>query len=988
MEQSVFPELSPRAELFEKVRFLEKSWLDETPLAYPQHLTFLLGKFCFYHIRGTPAEFDDREQRLRAQGLPLGFLSAISNQLLPLIYAIHCQHGQLRLIVGTNQEGDAALSTLLSAHLGPSLSQSASDLQQVNLAAFPNAAALMGIPHYPDHQRVDSQPLAARPTIDQMLLGLLQEEWLYLVQAFPIRREQTNLWLEACAREVKDTKDAFLLRETQRSNRMAAYYVEILEKTINRLKVGKQQGLWQTGVYLLAPDPQIANRGAAIMSSVFSGEKSGPEPVRTKLCQSAGASPFSNWHNSRELQSLVALPGREFPGFCLQEQAVFDVDFATHRPQPINVGQILGHGQPLTTWCSVPVGDLDRHTLVAGVTGSGKTNTIFHLLKELHQSYGIPFLVIEPAKSEYRDLFQEIDSLLVFTLGEERPGMSAPFRLNPFAFPEGISLQTHLDFLKAVFNASFVMYAPMPYVLDECLYKIYEDKGWNLVTSSNWRGICDEAFPTLNDLYRKIDEVVTNLGYQDRTTMDIRAALQTRIKNLCLGGKGMMLNTTATIPLREIMTRPTVLELKYLGNDEEKAFMMGLILMAVWEHYESMGAHERCAAGLRHLTVIEEAHRLLKNVPTEKVSEETSNVKGKGVETFCNLLAEIRAYGEGVLVSEQIPTKLAPDVIKNSNLKILHRMVSKEDRDLIGDSMNLDDRQKRQAVSLKVGEAIFFREGLDRSLLVKVPLWSVPEAKAMMTEKDLHQGMAERFYRQYPHVLQKFVACESCPHHQESCERVKRTVELMCLRDDMDLVRVKFFLPYLWQPERGQVWEHLAALFNLPEGQDELFRCLAAQLVHDYIQAQGNFEAWPFAQMRELSITVQQAISSGDFARVLGQQARAVAPQGKRVSQVCDSFCSYQCLWGYAGQVLARDPLTHNRLADLLNSPRSGARFYLDLVVLVVDYLRDFLPAEQGDCRRHLVLCYLIHKFTELRLAPHWQQEILANVDRALASLA
>lgn len=169
------------------------------------------------------------------------------------------------------------------------------------------------------------------------------------------------------------------------------------------------------------------------------------------------------------------------------------------------------------------------------------------------------------------------------------------------------------------------------------------------------------------------------------------------------------------------MKHPVVLELKHLGNDEEKTFLMGLILTSLYEFYEAGGVSiESTENRLTHLTVIEEVHRLLKNVPTEKTSEDQSNIKGKGVETFCNILAEIRAYGEGVLVSEQIPTKLAPDVIKNTATKIMHRLVAKEDREIMGDTMNMDFHQKRHAASLSSGDAIFFTEAQDRHSYRKV----------------------------------------------------------------------------------------------------------------------------------------------------------------------------------------------------------------------------------------------------------------------------
>ena len=949
VEHNLFPDLPPRSELFEKVGLLEKSWLDGAVLGFPHHFMSILKEFQFFRIIGSPAIFDEKNSRLVAKAALFGFFPAVHTQLLPLIYLIRGKREGVQLYLGTNAQGAASLSALFAGHLNPSLFTPASEIDCLNLRDYRHAIALTGIPHLPLEREQDSEGrvgFQAPPHFDRMVLGLLQEEWIYVVQAFPIMRQQTNVWFEQCAREVKDTKESFLLRDSQKSNRTASYYVEILEKSIQRLRRGKQQGLWQTGVYMLCASPETARRGAALLSSIHAGERSLPEPVRCHTCEHDGhLSPFLNCYHSGELQALISLPGREFPGYRLQEQSLFDVDFIPDSERPVIMGNIVDHGTVLSHQCSISADDLTMHGLVAGVTGSGKTSTIIHLLLDLHRHYHVPFLVIEPAKSEYRGLMEEIDSLLVFTLGEERPGVSAPFRLNPFSFPLGISVQTHIDYLKAVFSASFVMYAPMPYVLDECLYKVYEDKGWNLVTSTNTRGYDGSAFPTLTDLYRKIDEVVDGLGYQDRTTLDIKAALKTRIRNLCLGGKGMMLNTTFAVPFAEIMTRPTILELKYLGNDEEKAFMMGLILMALseyWEAENSSGTPE--ALGLRHLTVIEEAHRLLRNVPTEKSSDEQSNIKGKGVETFCNVLAEIRAYGEGVLVSEQIPSKLAPDVIKNSNLKIMHRTVSKEDRDIMGDTMNLDSLQKRLVLSLEAGEAIFFREGLDRPMRILVTHPVIKSKRAMLKDGDVRTKMIERYYHDRPRLLQEKGACSFCAtSSSEECERIKREVRELCSRDGFEEFLVRCFLPYLLQPDRRGFREHFTAVMGMrTDFEGARAHCMTSELVRCYLGIKGDFLGWSFKAIGKLTAEAEEAIASGDAARVIGLHClREGAKEKRHASPICDQYCKVRCLFAYEGAVIAGDPLLHNRLVRLLGSPEHGLRLYQDLVILLMDHLRD-----------------------------------------------
>ncbi len=362
------------------------------------------------------------------------------------------------------------------------------------------------------------------------------------------------------------------------------------------------------------------------------------------------------------------------------------------------------------------VNTLTRHTMVVGTTGSGKTNTVFHLLRQL-ASCGIPFLVIEPAKTEYRALLEsELGSYLrVFTLGKET---LSPFRLNPFEILPGISVQTHIDHLKSVFNASFAMPAPMPYVLEQCIHEVYEDKGWDLITSENRRGFHPLAHPTLSDLYFKIDDVIERLGYEAKITMNIKAALKTRTNSLRIGGKGLMLDTHVSLPITTLLHAPTILELDSVGDDDEKAFLMGLVLMSIYEYYRATGHSEN--QSLKHITVIEEAHRLLKRTPPI-ADLETANMAGKAVESFSNILAEIRAYGEGMVVAEQIPSKLTLDIIKNTNLKIVHRTIAEDDRRLMGGAMNLELEQLRWLGSCSVGEAAVFGDGDDGSIQLKIP---------------------------------------------------------------------------------------------------------------------------------------------------------------------------------------------------------------------------------------------------------------------------
>ena len=125
---------------------------------------------------------------------------------------------------------------------------------------------------------------------------------------------------------------------------------------------------------------------------------------------------------------------------------------------------------------------------------------------------------------------------------------------------------------------------------------------------------------------------------------------------------------------------------------------------------------------LSHILVIEEAHRLLKHVNTDKVSEDMGNPKGKAVEHFTNMIAEMRSYGQGVIVAEQIPSKLAPDVIKNSSNKIIQRLVAADDQELVANTIGLSSEDCLNLGSLTTGTGLCHKEGMSLPVRVKIPM--------------------------------------------------------------------------------------------------------------------------------------------------------------------------------------------------------------------------------------------------------------------------
>ena len=976
--QQPFPDLPPRAEIFEKIHILEKGWLDSAIVGYPVEVFSALQAAIFIEVKGTLIDKELNDSPTAAN-LGTAHLAALYGIEAPILFVIESRGWKKRILFGTDATKIRALQGLLTGIFGQHLVATDPVRFSPSLTRG-GCAAITGIPDTGRRQPQSRMRQELQiPSIDDLLTTMDNADWLYVVLCQPLGRELTRGWIEQCSREIQTVSEQFLNRDIQKANRLATHYIKLLEKTITRLKTGFTEGLWGNGVYFLSPDQ--TETGLSLLLPVFGGERSEPEPVRGHLCVSSGTPPFCmNLLTSREALCYIRLPEREYQGYRLKERIYFDQDLVEPTLPSLPIGVIVTANTVSNRQARIPLDHLTRHGLVAGTTGSGKTNTIFNILLDLWREHHIPFLVIEPTKAEYRNLIRLVDNLLVFTLGDETPGASSPFRLNPFQFPQGVALQTHIAHLTASFNASFVMYSPMPQVLEECLYEIYRDKGWNLVSSSNPRGFARGAFPTLTDLHDKVDEVVNRLGYEERITMDIRSALKTRLNNLRLGGKGLMLDTLESVPLVEILQQPTVLELKAMGNDDEKTFVMGLLLTAIFEHYEA-GINQGEGVHLRHLTLIEEAHRLLKNVPTEKTSEDQANMKGRAVEAFCNMLSEVRAYGEGILVAEQIPTKLAPDILKNTGMKILHRLVAKEEREAMGHTMNLDAAQMRYVATLGQGEAIFFREGFDRSYLIAPPEAPVSTAGGRVATGDLNQRMLSGFFRRHLPLLHRYPACQTCGQSLSGCcAEAQDAVEVELEGESTEMNAVRRLFPLLFggsNPSRNDI----LTPFHGKNSASENY-CFEACIVTCYLMERANFSGISFKDIRLFLDRIGMVSSLEERLTLARQGVSSLLTKKTPTFAICQRYCRNICQFGYEAKLLCRDTTLHNVMCDLIED-MSGTGHSQDesrkeqLTAAVREWFH-------GDCdyAEDLALCFAINKLNETKVLESKRENFLQDFNR------
>ncbi len=359
--------------------------------------------------------------------------------------------------------------------------------------------------------------------------------------------------------------------------------------------------------------------------------------------------------------------------------------------------------------------DLTMHAFVVGTTGSGKTTTVLALLDALWKQ-GIPWLVIEPVNVEGDDYRWFLDragyeDMVVVTAGDER----GPLRINPFEVPSGTTVGEHLTAVLACFDAAFGLWDPLPAIYRRALEQTYFEAGYSLDDF----GGPTLPWPVVADLTREMHRVTENLDYAGEVRSNIMAASRLRVEQLAGGPLRSVFDCQASTPLDFLLERPCVVELAKVGasNEQEAAFVIAVLLTAIAEHRRG----GRPSRELVHVMVVEEAHKLLKAPAVGGGGENRGDPSAAAARMFANLLAEIRKYGEAIVVADQDPAKLVPDAYKNTNLKIMHRLPAEADRKLVGSTMRFDEDHEKEAAGLRRFHAFVHAEGYDRPGLIRAP---------------------------------------------------------------------------------------------------------------------------------------------------------------------------------------------------------------------------------------------------------------------------
>jgi hypothetical protein len=556
-------------------------------------------------------------------------------------------------------------------------------------------------------------------------------------------------------------------------NKKAADYVKYIdEMLLPIIDYGKSKGLYLTTTFIFADNNSQLEKLGNTIKSLYSGKKGNKNPLEFEILENNDKKieyfknfqipncvsydnenaltlksyfiendevSLGNWYSPNELGLIAGLPEKEVVGLALNEEVEFGLNAKTpdKGEELISLGNLVQSGNEIETKVYLEKSALNKHIFITGVTGTGKTTTCQKLLLESE----LPFLVIEPAKTEYRILMnnEKTKDILIFTLGNDK---LAPFRLNPFEFFEGESITSRVDMLKAAMEASFDMEAAIPQIIESAMYSCYEDYGWNIDTDENekFENPYDEgvySFPTLEDLLNKVETEVTKHNFDDRLKKDYIGSITARLQGLLVGSKGQMLNSRRSIDFRELIEKKVVLEIEGIKNGTEKSLVMGFILTNLCEALRAKYNKDKY---FKHITLIEEAHRLLsKYTPGDSLNKKNS------VETFADMLAEVRKYGESLIIADQIPNKMTPEVLKNTNTKIVHKIFAEDDKEAIGNTISLSKEQKDFLSSLPTGRAIVFSQSWTKAVQVQIEQMTNTTSDEIIDEDRL-KNRVEDFY--------------------------------------------------------------------------------------------------------------------------------------------------------------------------------------------------------------------------------------------------
>ena len=545
-------------------------------------------------------------------------------------------------------------------------------------------------------------------------------------------------------------------KSTTMENKTVTDLMQLLDESLKRTNEFDSYGIWNVAGYFISDDMSAAEIAASNYRSLMNGENSGREVSAINSWRQNDLSIPGNYSDlttylsrfahpkfiyghdggynvytdastvisGKELGLHLGLPRATISGLPVIQHAEFGKEVITYHlfskeeelnpDERITLGRVFDLGQITNKKVELINKSLNMHTFITGSTGSGKSNTVYQMLAELHQDR-IPFLVVEPAKGEYKDVFGNWNDVNVFSTN---PNIAPLININPFKFPESIHVLEHVDGLVEIFSVCWPMYDAMPAFFKDAILRSYEEVGWDL-GSSTFDGE-EPEYPDFEVLVEQLNKLIEESDYASDIKSNYRGALVTRVKSLAVGLNKFIFTSEQT-PYEVLFDQNCILDISRVKSTETKALIMGLIVYILNEYRVDRKTENN--NGLKHVTVLEEAHNLLKNTSGGGSSE----LIGKSVEMLTQTIAEIRTYGEGFIIVDQSPSSVDISAIKNTNTKIVLRTPEANDRDAVGRSIGLSADQVNEIAKLPSGVAVVYQNDWVSPVLTMIDKAEVEE---------------------------------------------------------------------------------------------------------------------------------------------------------------------------------------------------------------------------------------------------------------------
>lgn len=575
--------------------------------------------------------------------------------------------------------------------------------------------------------------------------------------------------------------------------------LEKVDHHLNRINEAKSHGGWLSTAYFVSDSTASSEALSSIFLGLTRGTQSSMEDFALTTWAGKKANAITQWlgqlmHprldpsfvgnvsipyltpatlvSSKEMALQLSLPRRSTSTVVVQETAAFgrkvqmlNTEVANTNSRTISLGQVRHLWTDLPQTVELDLDQLTSHTLITGSTGSGKSNTVYALLNQAIRQ-DIPFLAIEPAKGEYKHVFG--NRLDVRVLGTN-DRFTELLKINPFSFPEQTHVLEHVDRLIEVFNVCWPMYAAMPAILKDAVLRSYESCGWDLRDSTS--ALSSPLFPTFADLLMQLESVIAQSAYSDELKSNYTGALVTRVRSMVNGLNGQIF-AADEISNVDLFDRNVIIDLSRVGSQETKSLLMGLLIIRLGEYRaEQMLMNQP----LKHITVLEEAHNILRANPLTSGAE-GSSVAEKSVEMLSNAIAEMRTYGEGFIIADQSPSAVHISAIRNTNTKILMRLPDEADRLLAGKSAALTDEQVDEMARLPRGVAVVYQHEWIEAVLCKVSCCPGQD-RLYRYERASTKAMNEMTFRfnLLIHLLSGYNQVQSVANEEQLAEELYRS---------------------------------------------------------------------------------------------------------------------------------------------------------------------------------------------------------------------